>query len=153
MSTKQVAYRVSQLYQPHSYWISESAIILKPGEIGVDSTYNIYKIGDGVSTWNEITQYYPFIKEDGTSVLDGGLDSYEGTDNPVTIKLATEESFKYSREAYIPLKGEPISELNTDDLQGIKIGDGRRSFKHLNYVTPYDDAVIENYGEVEDFNV
>ena len=152
MKTKHLVSRVSQLIQPSSYWNSIDSIILKPGEIGIDSTLSIYKIGDGIHKWSEITKYYPYLNEDGTSVFNGGLDSYSGTDNPVTIVLATEESPRYSNQ-YIPKKGEPITELTNTDLQGMKIGDGRRSFNNLKYVTPYDDVVIEDCGEVEDFNL
>lgn len=150
--TKHLVSRVSQLWQSHEYWNSVDAIILKPGEIGVDSDLHIYKVGDGIHKWNEITEYHTFLNEDGTSVLNGGLNDYSGEDNPVTIVLATEESPRYSNQ-YIPKKGEPITELTSTDLQGMKIGDGRRSFNNLKYVTPYDDVVIEDYDEVEDFNL
>lgn len=152
MSYKQLTTRISQLIQPTSYWTSSSAVILAEGEIGIDSDLNIFKIGDGVKTWSQITTYYPYIKENGTIVFNGGVETFDGLENPVTLVLATEESSRYS-SSYIPKKGEPVTELTSGGLQGVKIGDGVNSFANLSYVTPYDDVIMEDYGEVEDFKI
>jgi len=150
--TKTLITRVSQLIQPSSYWMSENSITLKDGEIGVDKDLGIYKIGDGVSKWKDLPVFFTGLKLDGSTVLNGGATSYDGGDLPVTVVLSNETSVK-NIEGYVPLKGEPVTELTDTGLQGVKIGDGQKTFGELAYVTPYDDIIFDTYSTVEDFNV
>lgn len=51
-----------------------SSLQLKLGEVGIDTTLGIFKIGDGTKTWSEITSYYAsmddVIKEINNKVQD-----------------------------------------------------------------------------------
>ena len=150
MANKYLKVRLQQLRNTHEYWYSDEAVTLMNGEIGYDLDEKIFKIGDGEHKFPDLPNYYPHINLDGTTIVDAGAINYEEGSIPVTLKLANEESAKFS-ESYVPLKGEPVSYLNSDDLQGLKIGDGRRSFQNLKYTTPFDDVITRDAGEVEDF--
>lgn len=152
MADKLIKARIQILRKPYSYWSSETATILRLGEFGYDTDNKVLKIGDGVSSWLDLPDYKLSLSVDGSSVLDGGRTTFDNEINPVTLVLANETSDKFSPD-YVPKKGEPVSYLNSDDLQGIKIGDGRRSFAQLGYTVPFDDVVTTEVGETEDFEI
>lgn len=152
MAEKYLKARVQILRKPYSYWVSNEATILKLGEFGLDTDNKVLKCGDGTSKWLELTEYKPGLNVDGSSILDGGRTTFDNKINPITLVLANEESDKFSPK-YVPKKGEPVAYLNSNNLQGFKIGDGRRSFEQLGYTVPFDDVITLEVGETEDFEI
>ena len=153
MPNKYIKVRLQQLRNTHEYWYSDEAVILMKGEIGFDTDERVFKLGDGVTKFPDLPDYQPHFNLDGSTVVDAGSSQYiDDKSVPVTFRMANEESARFS-DGYVPLKGEPVSFLNSDDLQGLKIGDGRRSFQHLKYTTPFDDVITEDVGETEDFTL
>jgi len=62
-----------------STWISSGAI-LASGELGFDTTNSLLKIGDGVSTWNNLLNQAIFSDVEITSSISGSIPfSVEGT--------------------------------------------------------------------------
>jgi len=149
MAFKSIIARVQQIRRNHDYWISGDSTILRQGEIGIDLDYNIFKIGNGTSKWSQLPSYFFGIKEDGTTEIRCGEDSLSNDFKPITLMLCNESSTKYS-SSYIPKKGEPVSIL-TNNIQGVKIGDGIHTIAQLKFICPDDDITSINAGTVEDF--
>jgi len=149
MANKTIIARVQQIRRNHNYWISGDSAILRQGEIGIDLDYSIFKIGDGVHQWVDLPIYFFGIKENGTTEIRCGENSLSNDFKPITLELCNELSTKYS-SSYVPKKGEPISIL-TNNIQGIKIGDGTHTVAELRFICPDDDITSIYAGTVEDF--
>ena len=52
-------------------WALVNSYILKLGELGLDTTNNIIKVGDGVHQWQDLTAKIAFINEISTTSGEG----------------------------------------------------------------------------------
>ena len=150
MTTKTLKVRLKQIVRSTNEWSNENPILMK-GEIGIDSDLNTYKIGDGETSYLDLPVTSYMLSDDGSTIIDGGLEELRAGRIPSTIVLRNETSDNYSQD-YIPKKGEPVA-YRTSYHQGVKVGDGMRSMEHLPYVTPSDDIFVEDAGDVEDFRI
>lgn len=150
MATKVLKARFKQIVKSTESWKESNPILLK-GEIGVDSDLNTYKIGDGENNYLDLPSTSYLINDDGSTIIDGGLQELRAGRVPSTIVLRNEASDSFDLE-YIPKKGEPVA-YKSSYHQGVKVGDGMRSMEHLPYVTPSDDIFVEDAGDVEDFRI
>lgn len=150
MATKTLKVRLKQIVRSTNEWSNENPILMK-GEIGIDSDLNTYKIGDGETKYLDLPVTSYMLSDDGSTIIDGGLEELRAGRIPSTIVLRNETSDNYSQD-YIPKKGEPVA-YRTSYHQGVKVGDGMRSMEHLPYVTPSDDIFVEDAGDVEDFRI
>ena len=150
MATKTLKVRLKQIVRSTNEWSNENPILMK-GEIGIDSDLNTYKIGDGETSYLDLPVTSYMLSDDGSTIIDGGLEELRAGRIPSTIVLRNETSDNYSQD-YIPKKGEPVA-YRTSYHQGVKVGDGMRSMEHLPYVTPSDDIFVEDAGDVEDFRI
>lgn len=84
-----MAYRIILRNDSQSSW-ELSNPVLSMGEIGIDRTQNMMKIGDGASTWNEL----PYRGIDGTAILNGAVDpTSEGSLGDFYINTASSVIF------------------------------------------------------------
>ena len=152
MSEKKLTVRISLLRKSTEFWTTNDPVLLQ-GEIGFDLDRKIFKIGDGVKKWSELSITFSPLKDVGVTILEGGE---EGQSSPeqvnALIKLMTESSTRYSA-GYVPKKGEPVA-IREGGNQYLKIGDGVTDISSLPYVTPNDDASVTTvYAICEDFRV
>ena len=150
MATKVMKVRLRQIVKSTDEWSRLNPILMK-GEIGVNSDLNTYKIGDGETSYLDLPVTSYMLNNDGSTIIDGGLEELRDGRIPSTIVLRNESSDSYSQD-YIPKKGEPVA-YKTSYHQGVKVGDGMRSMEHLPYVTPSDDIFVQDAGDVEDFRI
>lgn len=149
---KNLKTRIKLLRNTTEYWSKNNPILLD-GEIGYDIHRKVFKVGDGVRTWSELSVTFSPLRDVGVTILEGGE---QGNNTPeqvhALIKLMTESSPRYSKD-YIPKKGEPVA-IREGGNQYLKIGDGVNNVSSLPFVTPNDDASVTTvYGICEDFKI
>ena len=113
--------KIKNKYKLASAWQSANPILLA-GEIGVESDTNLFKIGNGTSTWNELPYYFP--KQGGeftgdiTGDVKGNADTATKLATTVNISLsgvtATAQPFDGSADVTIPVTAVPKSVLPSD---------------------------------------
>lgn len=150
MADKNLKTRIQFLRKHTDFWNSTDQI-LREGEIGYDLDRNVFKVGNGTSTWKELPVTFTPFKDIGITVFEAGEEGEASPDQVnILLKLMTESSPRYNSE-YVPKKGEPVA-IREGGNQYLKIGDGVTTIDSLPFVTPNDDATVTTqYGICEDF--
>lgn len=138
---KDLSVRLTLRRDTTEHWNDPKSVILQEGEIGYDIQRKIFKIGDGSSHWTGLRVTFQPFSDLGLTVLSGGDVDFGDTSVPVTLTVLNDESPRYS-ETMTPLKGEIIAIRDKWGQQHLKVGTGTNTLDTLPYVTPIDDARI-----------
>lgn len=119
-------------------WTKDNPILLK-GEIGVESDTSLFKFGDEVTPWNELSY--------ARTIIDTSVD--EGSDNPVSGGAVAEQlNTKQDkiRSAVVTLKADKWVSMNPE-LAIMVAAENNENIKNLGEVQNIDETLV---GDLED---
>lgn len=94
MEEKTIIIRIKNKYDTAENWTKNNPILLA-GEFGIESDTNRIKIGNGVSTWNDLT-YIASGSEGGAIIVDTTLSSTSS--NPLANRIITDKITEIEKE-------------------------------------------------------
>lgn len=118
--------------------LAEGEIVVEVPESGVGTGLSKFKIGDGISKYNELP--YAFDGASASSIIGGGVEQF----NLITLRTGTTQEWE-TIDPVLEL-GEPVFDSTKNS---IKIGDGVHKWTELEYIGGNENFDFGDEGYIE----